>query len=245
MRRALTAGVLALVVVGVSGCEYPDDRAAGKTPPAQGGPAVVGARAALDGLAVKGRAPKTGYDRVGKFGPAWSGSTGGSGTGGRCDTRNDILRRDLTGVVGKDGSRCVVGTGTLPEDPYTGKRIDFVRGPDSSAAVQIDHVVALSDAWQKGAQQISQSRREALANDPLNLLAADGPANQQKSDSDAASWLPPHKAFRCAYVARQIAVKKHYALWVTAAEKAAMGRVLNTCPGQPLPTHDSPGVKLR
>ncbi len=112
-------------------------------------------------------------------------------------------------------------------------------------AVQIDHVVALSDAWQKGAQRISQSQREALANDPLNLLAADGPANQQKSDADAASWLPANKSYRCIYVARQIAVKATYKLWITAAEKDAMTRVLNTCPDQTLPGEQSPGVALK
>jgi len=102
--------------------------------------------------------------------------------------------------------------------------------------VQIDHVVALSDAWQKGAQQISAEDREKFANDPLNLLAVDGPANAAKSDSDAATWLPPNKAFRCQYVARQIAVKRIYKLWVTEAEKDAMKRVLSTCDEERVPT---------
>jgi hypothetical protein len=101
--------------------------------------------------------------------------------------------------------------------------------------VQIDHVVALSDAWQKGAQAIEFSDRVVFANDPLNLLAVDGPANQKKGDSDAASWLPSNRQFRCQYVARQIAVKQKYSLWVTEAEKAAMKRVLNGCGEQRLP----------
>lgn len=183
----------------------------------------------LDTLPVKGRAPKTGFDREEQFGPAWA-DTDRNG----CDTRNDILARDLTDVVYRDGSYCVIVTGVLL-DPYTGKTIDFTRGQTTSLAVQIDHVVALSDAWQKGAQGLDASTRKDLANDPLNLLAVDGPTNSAKSDSDAASWLPPMKSYRCEYVARQIAVKAKYSLWVTRSEKEAMTRVLSRCPGQTLP----------
>lgn len=193
--------------------------------------------AAVDMLAtlpVKGRAPKTGYART-QFGAAWS-DVDHNG----CDTRNDILKRDMTNVTFKPGTHdCVVKTGTL-NDPYTGKTINFVRGQHTSTAVQIDHVVALSDAWQKGAQQLNADQRLQLANDPYNLLAVDGPANQQKSDSDAASWLPSNKSFRCQYVARQIGVKHKYALWVTQAEKDAMTNVLSSCPGQTVP--DGGGV---
>ena len=148
-----------------------------------------------------------------------------------CDTRNDILRRDLTDVVFTKASRCQVAGGFFRE-PYTGQQIAFRRGAESSKAVQIDHVVALGDAWQKGAQQLSAQEREHLANDPLNLIAVDGQANQDKSASDAATWLPPNKNFRCHYVARQISVKAAYHLWVTAAEKEAMKRVLTSCPDQ-------------
>jgi hypothetical protein len=187
------------------------------------------ALAALEGLDVKGRAPKTGYDRD-QFGPAWT-DTDRNG----CDTRNDILARDLTGQTFKPGTRdCVVATGVL-DDPYTATRIHFQRGQDTSTAVQVDHVVALSDAWQKGAQQLTASQRTAFANDPLNLLAVDGPANAQKGDGDAATWLPANRSFRCDYVARQIAVKATYELWVTAAERDAMTRVLASCPDQVLP----------
>jgi hypothetical protein len=187
------------------------------------------ALAALEALDVKGRAPKTGYDRD-QFGPAWT-DTDRNG----CDTRNDILARDLTGQTFKPGTRdCVVATGVL-DDPYTATWIHFVRGQNTSTAVQVDHVVALSDAWQKGAQQLSASQRTAFANDPLNLLAVDGPTNAQKGDGDAATWLPSNKSFRCDYVARQIAVKATYKLWVTAAEKGAMTRVLASCPDQVLP----------
>lgn len=175
-------------------------------------------------LPIKGRAPKTGYDRVGEFGRAWL-DTDKNG----CDTRNDVLARDLA-VIDRPGG-CRVLTGLLI-DPYTGKAIDFVRGQGTSQAVQIDHVVALSNAWQTGAQALSYEQRVALANDPLNLLAVDGRSNQQKSDGDAATWLPPNKAFRCEFVARQVSVKAAHALWVTPPEHAAIERVLEGCPGQ-------------
>jgi hypothetical protein len=180
---------------------------------------------ALNKLEVKGRAPKTGYART-QFGDGWAKTNG-------CDTRNIILNRDLNDVSAND--KCQVTHGVL-NDPYTGKTIEFSRGGRSSSAIQIDHVVALGDAWQKGAQQISAAERKRLANDPLELLAVDGPANQQKSDGDAATWLPSNKPFRCQYVARQIAVKQKYRLWVTQAEKDAMNRVLQSCPGQALPS---------
>jgi hypothetical protein len=176
----------------------------------------------LDSIPVKGRAPKTGYTRA-QFGPAWA-DVDHNG----CDTRNDILARDMSNETFKAGTHnCVVATGTLA-DKYTGKTINFVRGPKSSA-VQIDHIVALSDAWQKGAQQIGAAKRLQLANDPLNLMAADGPANGQKSDSDASSWLPKNKSFRCEYVARQTAVKAKYKLWMTKAEHDTIAGILSTC----------------
>ncbi|MFZ1258230.1 MAG: HNH endonuclease family protein [Candidatus Saccharimonas sp.] len=182
------------------------------------------AREELEKLAVKGRAPKTGYVRA-KFGDGWL-------LMGNCDTRNIILRRDLSGVV--VGSGCKVMSGVLA-DPYTGSTVTFMRGTDTSDDVQIDHVVALSNAWQTGAQLLPPDRLIEFANDPLELLAVDGNANQAKGDGDAATWLPANKGFRCQYVARQIAVKVKYSLWVTAAEKSAMQHVLASCPEQRLP----------
>lgn len=192
----------------------------------------------LNTLPVKGRAPKTGYSRA-QFGDAWSDIDHNG-----CDTRNDILNRDLTAKQHKNSRGCVVISGIL-NDPYTGKIINFIRGKDTSEQVQIDHVVALSDAWQSGAQEISAQERLQLANDPENLLAVDGPANQQKSDSDAATWLPANASFRCSYVARQIRVKAKYHLWVKPAEKEAMINVLTPCTGAaeapaPKPAPDTP-----
>jgi hypothetical protein len=203
---------------------------------AQGAPAATNvqpdfASRAIDLLAtlpIKGRAPKTGYDRA-LFGQAWA-DVDRNG----CDTRNDILQRDLTGITFTNRVPCKVQTGTLA-DPYTGTSISFVRGSGTSTAVQIDHVVALSDAWQKGAQQLTGEQRTAFANDPLNLQATDGPTNQKKGDGDAATWLPPNKAFRCEYVVRQISVKATYSLWVTQAEHGAMANILAGCTGQLAP----------
>ena len=165
---------------------------------------------------VKGRAPKTGYRRD-QFGDGWASLDG-------CDTRDRILARDLRAKRFRSATRgCVVLSGRLA-DPYTSTTIIFARG--GASEVDIDHVVALGDAWQKGAWRWPHRERVAFANDPLNLLAVDASANRQKGDGDTATWLPANKSFRCAYVARQVSVKLKYALSVTAAERDAMRRVL-------------------
>lgn len=183
------------------------------------------ASSSIEKLEVKGRAPKTGYERS-QFSNGWSQVDG-------CDVRNIILSRDMT-ETNLETDDCIVLSGNL-FDPYTAASISFLRGSGTSTKVQIDHVVALSDAWQKGAQQLSSILRNNFANDQLNLLAVDGSTNQKKGDGDAATWLPPYKTYRCAYVARQISVKIKYSLWITQAEKDAMLRILNLCPGQVLP----------
>lgn len=184
---------------------------------------------ALGRLAVRERVSHEGYSRS-RFGSGWA-SAGG------CDTRNRILQRDLHDVKA-DSDGCIVLAGTLKSDPYTDKTVIFKRGKSTSQAVQIDHIVALADSWQKGAQELDAEKRRQFANDPLNLLAVDGPANMEKGAGDAAEWLP-QKSYRCRYVARQIAVKLKYMLWVTRAEHGAMNRVLATCPGQVLPVEGS------
>ena len=189
------------------------------------------ALSALGRVPVKGRAPKTGYRRD-QFGDGWASVDG-------CDTRDRILTRDLHTTTVTGG--CEVQSGVL-DDPYTATAIRFQRG--GASEVDIDHVVALGDAWQKGAQSLPYARRVQLANDPLNLLAADASANRQKGDGDAATWLPANTRFRCVYVARQIAVKRRYTLWVTSAERDAMRRVLGACPGQRLPTGARPHVNV-
>lgn len=238
VRAALATAVGTLVVallaavasaIGIIETEPSPTPSAITTAPATTAPAEGTALAAVDLLEIKGRAPQTGYDRD-LFGDGWV-DVDRNG----CDTRNDVLARDLTDVSYKPGTRdCVVLTGTLL-DPYSGTTIAFQRGQGTSSAVQIDHVVPLADAWQKGAQQWDEATRVAFANDPLNLLAVDGSLNQAKGAADAATWLPPDRTVRCEYVARQVAVKLTYGLWITAAERDAMVRVLSTCPNQPLP----------
>jgi hypothetical protein len=210
-----------------------DTGSPGRTSDASGSAADVpgSAAAVLGTLPVKGRAPMTGYSRA-RFGPAWLDADRNG-----CDTRNDVLRRDLTAVVlDPDTHGCVVLRGVLP-DPYLGTDLPFARGPGDQ--VDIDHVVALGDAWATGAFRLDIAQRAALANDPLNLLAVDAHSNRAKGDADAATWLPAYRSFRCAYVARQVAVKQKYGLWVTPAERAAILRVLDRCPGQPLPADSS------
>ena len=180
----------------------------------------------IETLAVKGRAAKTGYDRS-SFSHWRDPDRNG------CDARNDTLRRDLTNLVIKsDSNGCKVLAGLLA-DPYSGKNIEFVLG---ASLIDIDHVVALSNAWQTGAFQFTDEIRLKFANDPLNLLAVSASLNRQKGDGDAATWLPPTKSYRCQYVARQIAVKKKYGLWLTKPEKVEMLNLLAKCPNQEIPT---------
>lgn len=179
------------------------------------------ARRLIEGLKTKGRGPRTGYDRD-EFGYAWMDSADGVPlTRNGCDTRNDLLRRDGQDLRFRSGSDCVVVAMTL-DDPYTGTTIEWRKREASE--VQIDHVVPLSYSWQMGSSRWAESKREQLANDPLNLLPVQGRANSAKRDSGPASWLPPVKSIRCAYAVRfaQVAVK--YELAVTAPDRQAMLR---------------------
>jgi hypothetical protein len=228
--RFLVLAAVALTgSLALTGCDSLDelpDPTRSEAAPAPGGSALRAAEA----LTVKGRAPKTGYARD-EFGSAWI-DTDRNG----CGTRDDILAAQLDDVS-RDADGCKVLSGVLDPDPYTGGRIDFRRG---RSKVDIDHLVALSDAWQKGAQQWSAGKRRAFANDPLNLVAADSSTNRRKGDGDTATWLPPNKAYRCTYVAGQVSVKSKYGLWVTEAERDAMRTVLSGCPAEKLPTGGSP-----
>ena len=183
------------------------------------------ARLAVEVLAeleVKGRAPKTGYTREEFYG-GWPTVEG-------CSLRQKIIRREFgeTAVI-LDGCNVVAGEF---DEPYTGAHMVFNNREEIGKGIQIDHVVALSDAWQKGAQNLTKEERYAVATDALNLIAVDAAANKKKSDGDAATWLPANKKFRCQYVARQVSVKYKHKLWVTEAEKGAILRVLENCPNQ-------------
>ena len=176
----------------------------------------------LEKLEVKGRAPKTDYSRE-QFYSGWPNVDG-------CSLRQKIIKREFgeSAVL----EECNVMAGEYDE-PYTGEHKKYSNRDEISNGIQIDHVVALSDAWQKGAQNLSSDERYAVATDPLNLLAVDAAANKKKSDGDAATWLPSNKRFRCQYVARQVSVKYKYRLWVTDAEKNAIFKVLENCPKEP------------
>ena len=174
----------------------------------------------LEELEVKGRAPKTGYSRE-QFYDGWPIVDG-------CSLRQKILKREFGDTAVLEGCNVVAGEF---DEPYTGEHRVF-NNREEVSQIQIDHVVALSDAWQKGAQYKTYEVRNQIATDPLDLLAVAGPANEQKSDGDAATWLPKNKKFRCQYVARQVSVKYKYGLWVTKAEKEAIMRILENCPNE-------------
>lgn len=193
---------------------------------AAGTPNFDTARAQLAALPVKGWDRGQDFQRW-RFGKAWSDDVDVEFGHNGCNTRDDILRRDLTDLVVRPGT-CYAQSGVL-HDPYTGAVIPFVRGPDTSNTIEIDHVVSLADAWYKGARSWDPQRRLDFANDPRNLLAVSPKANFDKAFRDAASWLPPNAAFRCDFVARQVAVKTAYGLWLSAKEKQAMGDVLARC----------------
>lgn len=195
-------------------------------------PDTILASAVLEKLEIKGRAPKTGYDRQTQYYKSWPKIDG-------CSLRQIILKREFAETARLDEDLCTVIGGEFDE-PYTGEHKIFTTKDELSKQIQIDHVVALSDTWQKGAQYMDAEARYAMATDPLNLLAVDASANQQKSDGDAATWLPKNKAFRCQYVARQVSVKYKYQLWVTQAEHDAISQVLQACPHEP-----AVGIELR
>jgi Protein of unknown function (DUF1524) len=241
-RRRRGFAVLALVVVAVvavlvvRGRQWIDDRRAVPSPTrsaaptsavaAGGTPRFDGARAQLAALPVRGWDRTQDFERY-RFGEAWSDEVNVEFGHNGCNTRDDVLRRDLANLVVRPGT-CYAQSGTL-HDPYTGTTIEFVRGPDTSNSVEIDHVVSLADAWYKGARFWDAQRRLDFANDPRNLLAVSPKANFDKAFRDAASWLPPNTAFRCGFVARQIDVKTAYGLWVSAKEEQAMADVLERC----------------
>jgi hypothetical protein len=158
-----------------------------------------------------------GYSRA-KFGPAWKDEDHNG-----CDTRDDILARDLDQVKKRD--KCTVISGDL-DDPYTGKTITFTKS--HAIEVQIDHIVPLGLAWRMGADGWSEDKRTRLANDRDNLLAVSGRPNEQKSDKGPSEWQPP-KAFQCTYAEKFIAVADEYHLSVTRADHTELGDMLDTC----------------
>jgi len=173
-----------------------------------------------------------GYDyRRDAFGEAWTDDTTAPGGHNGCDTRNDILDRDLADKTYVSIKRCpnAVGTGTLL-DPYTSAVVPFTRGNQTGASVQIDHLVPLALVWDLGARDWTDEMRTRFANDPANLLAVQGRANQDKGDGEPAAWMPPNDAFHCQYAMQFIAVLRGYALPVDAPSASVLRKAAETCP---------------
>ncbi|GAA0332117.1 HNH endonuclease family protein [Actinoallomurus spadix] len=213
--RAVAVAIPVLLVAGckTSGVQTTGD---GAEPHATKGNEAT-ARKELGQLKVAVPDPMTGYSRE-KYGPAWK-DVDDNG----CDTRNDILARDLSKVKKRD--KCIVISGEL-HDPYAGKDIHFTKAHASE--VQIDHVVPLALAWRMGAHEWTPDKRAHLANDPANLLAVWGRPNMQKSDKGPSEWQP-QKSFQCTYAERFIGVTYAYRLSVTRADRTALQGMLDTC----------------
>lgn len=238
IKKILVAGgalIVALLIVGLFLGSSDDNevKTGGYVIPQESSKIVTGghlvtpdpAMEVLETIPVKGKAPVTGYRRS-EFGRTWTDDVDVDGGHNGCDTRNDILRRDLVNVVPDVGCRVMAG---LLHDPYTGRDIQIDRGEGTAILIQIDHIVPLKDAWQKGAQQWDERKRVQFANDPLNLVAVGHQVNKAKRDADVATWLPPNKAFRCDYVGRVVQVKAKYGVWMNPAEHEAAAHVLNQC----------------
>lgn len=225
---SILAGILS-IAIGVLGPTSSDATAEQPTsaPSAVSDQSVDKARDQLNQLDVKGRAPKTGYSRA-QFGKSWDDNVDVEYGNNNCPTNEDIKARDFINIAFVPNTDdCKVKSGLL-HDPYSGKKVQYQR-TNNDRTVSIDHIVSLSDAWQKGAQKLTAKERRNFANDPRNLVATMDSLNSQKGDGDAATWLPPSKSYRCDYAKSQIEVKTIYDLWVTAAEKEALHRQLDTC----------------
>ena len=226
MKRLLV--VLALLAA-VAGCTPTAAEPAGHSSPGSTGSSITAELAKVKVVAERPEVP--GYDRSCKkghgcvFGAAWK-DVDRNG----CDTRNDVLNAQLTGIVTKPGTRgCVVIKGTL-QDPYTGREIVFVKA--RATAVQIDHVYPLGRAWDMGASTWTLERRVEFANEQeRNLLAVDGRANAAKGDDGPGEWMPLNAGFRCEYVLRYLRVAVEYELPVTQGDVDAAREIAPKCGG--------------
>lgn len=231
MLRDITfAALLPALALVLSGCTQADVADPVDAPSTAESVDAESALQRLRAIPVKGKAPDTGYSaktRTQLYGPAWTDATDAPMGRDGCDTRNDILGRDLNDVTFKPGTdSCKVIAGRL-DDPYTGLILEFTLS--DPMAVQIDHIVALENAWTTGAQGWDKAKRTRFANDPANLRAVQGKVNASKGSADFATWQPPSKQFRCAYAASQVSVKATYGLWVTPPERVALHDTLTSC----------------
>jgi hypothetical protein len=223
----LAAGVLLAVIVAVQVLTQPDGERLARADI----PTVAPGADVLAGIPeIPARVRGHDYRRA-AFGDAWDDDTDAPGGHNGCDTRNDILDRDLIDKTYVAIARCptAVATGVL-HDPYTDATVAFVRGNQVGAAVQIDHIVPLALAWDLGARDWPQAQRLRFANDPANLIAVAGQANQDKGDAEPARWMPPNHAFWCQYAVQFAAVLRGYRLPVDAPSAAVLREAAGTCP---------------
>jgi hypothetical protein len=217
--------VIVVVVIGIVAVIYNKQKVGKSSNPS----AQQAALTVLASIPVHWPASKSGYSRE-QFGKPWTDDVDGVEFGhNHCDTRDDILRRDLSSVVPPTG--CEVKTGVL-HDRYTGNDIPFNRDEGTDVLVQIDHIVPLLNAWQTGAQQWDLVKRTQFANDPVELLAVSGKANRKKKAGDVATWLPSNKDYRCEYVTKVVNIKAKYGLWMVQSEHDEAARVLSKCSSQ-------------
>jgi hypothetical protein len=200
-------------------------------PTGSGAPTVAAGADVLAGVRVVSDRMRSNDYRRSEFGQAWDDRTGAPGGRNGCDTRNDILRRDLVDTTTVATTRCprAVATGTL-RDPYTNATVSFVRGNRVGASVQIDHIVPLAYAWDMGARDWTDALRSRFANDPANLIAVAGQVNQDKGDQPPGAWMPPNAAFWCQYAVQFIDVLRGYQLTVDEASAQRLRAATQTCP---------------
>jgi hypothetical protein len=202
-----------------------------ETTSGSGAPIVRPGTDVLAGISLVPRRMRGNDYRRAAFGESWDDDNGAPGGHNGCDTRDDILTRDLTDIAYVSTKRCprAVATGTL-RDPYTNGTVGFVRGEQVGASVQIDHIVPLAFAWDMGARDWSDPLRKRFANDPANLLAVAGQANQEKGDLPPGEWMPANTAFHCQYAMQFIAVLRGYRLPVDDASASALRNAAVSCP---------------
>lgn len=226
LRRWLvvTAGVA--TAVGVAGGTLRDARPADHTHLAALAASTL--RALVTVPVVDGRHRRDDYERT-AFGSPWTDATAVADSDNGCDTRNDILTRDLSDTRSGPVASCphAVLAGEL-RSPYTGAVVIF-RRDRRATAIQIDHIVPLAFAWDMGAFAWPPARRADLANDPANLVAVDGDSNQDKSDSEPGRWMPPNTGFHCQYAIQFVDVLTAYGLQVDRSSRDVLTRALQQC----------------
>lgn len=228
---ALLASAGAAVVAVIVAVQVVMQAARAEVTVGRGAPVVPAGTDVLAGIAVVSARERGSDYRRAAFGEAWDDDTGAPGGHNGCDTRDDILDRDLADKTYTATRRCprAVAAGTL-RDPYTSDTVVFVRGSRVGASVQIDHIVPLAYAWDMGARDWTDERRRRFANDPANLLAVDGQANQDKGDMGPGEWMPPNSAFWCAYAVQFIDVLRGYRLVLDEASAQRLRQATARCP---------------